>query len=85
MSLTTAVLVSFVVGYVLLWAPLLWIGCAFFSWFLASEKQYSGILWFLLGILFGPAALVATAGLPDRAAPSRAVPSYLKLEPALRE
>ncbi len=83
MDITAAVLISFLVGYALLWAPIAWIGCALFSWFLAREKGYSGFTWFLLGLLFGPASLVATAGLPDRTVHASPVSSYGKLEPRI--
>lgn len=84
MELGTALLASFLAAYVLWW-PIAWIACAFFSWVVAREKQYSGFAWFLLGILFGPVTLVAAAGLPDRSAPRRVDPGYRKLEPGIRD
>ena len=64
--------------------PVAWLACAIFSWILAREKQYSGILWFLLGVLFGPIALNATAGLPDRSRRASDGSGTRKLEPEFR-
>lgn len=54
-------------AFVYFWTPIAWIACAFFCWVLAGDKRYSAGWWFVLGILFGPLALLAAAGLPDRA------------------
>lgn len=83
MELTTTLFASFLAAY-LLWWPIAWLACAIFSWVVAREKQYSGFAWFVLGVLFGPITLIATAGLPDRSAP-RHDPDFQKLEPALRD
>jgi hypothetical protein len=37
-----------------------------FTSFVASEKGYSGGLWFWLGLLFNLAALIAASGLPKK-------------------
>ncbi|MBF6616651.1 MAG: hypothetical protein ITG07_08000 [Candidimonas sp.] len=83
MEITTALLASLLAAYVMWW-PIAWLACAIFSWVVAREKQYNGFAWFLLGVLFGPVTLIATAGLPDRSAP-RHDSDRQKLEPALRE
>lgn len=56
------------VAFVYFWTPIAWIACGFFCSVIASDKRYSGGWWFVLGILFGPLALVAAAGLPNQAA-----------------
>ncbi|OZI79885.1 hypothetical protein [Bordetella genomosp. 2] len=48
-----------------LWLPLAWFAAAAFAAHLASEKNRCGACWFLWGVLFGPLALIATAGLPS--------------------
>lgn len=83
MDLIAALLFSFMAAFALLWTPFAWLACAIFSWVVAREKQYSGFAWFLLGILFGPVALIATAGLPNRSAPHREHPGYPKIEPGI--
>ena len=45
---------------------LVWIPCGFFAAQTASSKGYSGIAWFFGGFLFGPIALIASAGLGDK-------------------
>ena len=39
---------------------------AAFTTILAEQKGYPLIVWVIIGFLFGPIALVAAAGLPDR-------------------
>lgn len=43
----------------------IWVACGGFAAYLASEKSRSGAAWFLLGLLFGPLALIAAAGVPS--------------------
>lgn len=52
--------------YYVAWPIVCWIGCAFFSAYMAGEKGRWGAVWFIWGVLFGPVALVAIAGLPPR-------------------
>lgn len=52
--------------YYVAWPVVLWIACAFFSGYVAGEKGRWGFVWFIWGVLFGPVALVAIAGLPPR-------------------
>ena len=40
--------------------------CAYFTSFVAAQKGYSSVNWFISGILFGLIALIAAAGLPKR-------------------
>jgi hypothetical protein len=50
-----------------------WILCGFIACVIASGKGRSGFGWFLLGILFGPLALLAVAvASPDRSSKERA-------------
>lgn len=45
---------------------LIWIGSAIFCWVVAnSQSRFAGI-WFLLGLVFGPIALLALAVLPKK-------------------
>lgn len=48
---------------------LVWFACGAFASHVASEKERCGICWFVWGILFGPMALLATIGLPDKSKP----------------
>lgn len=48
---------------------LVWFACGAFSSHVASEKDRCGVCWFIWGILFGPMALLATVGLPDKSRP----------------
>lgn len=51
---------------------ILWILCGVAAAFVASAKGRSGFGWFLLGLLFGPIALLAAAVTsPDRASRER--------------
>lgn len=52
--------------YASMWIVVAWLGCGLFSGHLAAEKGRWGFWWFLMGILFGPIALIAAAGLPDK-------------------
>ena len=44
----------------------IWIPCGFYTSAVAWEKGHSGKSWFLGGLVFGPIALIAAAGLPDK-------------------
>lgn len=46
-----------------------WFACAAFCAHVASEKDRCGFCWFVWGALFGPLALIATVGLPDKSKP----------------
>lgn len=43
-----------------------WLVCAGFCGTVAEEKGYSSGMWIFGGLLFGPLALIAVAGLPDK-------------------
>lgn len=58
-------LIALIGSFALLWTVFAWLACAFFCGHLAGEKNRGGFSWFCLGILFGPLALIAAAGLPD--------------------
>lgn len=45
-------------------AVTIWIACGIFSSMVASSKRRNGILWFVLGVLFGPLALLAVGFMP---------------------
>jgi hypothetical protein len=47
-----------------LWFLAAWLASSVFGAFVALEKNRCGLCWFAMGILFGPLALIATAGLP---------------------
>ena len=44
---------------------LVWLPCAFYSGATAKSKGHGGMEWGIGGLLFGPIALVAAAGLSD--------------------
>ena len=44
----------------------IWIACCAYAAALASAKEMNVALWALGGFLFGPIALIAAAGMPDR-------------------
>ena len=44
----------------------IWIPCGFFAAVVAGDKGHGGVAWFLGGVIFGPMALIAAAGLGDR-------------------
>ena len=44
----------------------LWIPCGIYAGVIAASKEHNWFPWILGGLLFGPVALIATAGLPDR-------------------
>ena len=43
-----------------------WLPCAFFTLTVAANKDCYVVPWFLGGLFFGPLALIAIAGMPDR-------------------
>ena len=45
---------------------LMWIPCGIYAGVIAASKNHNWFPWSLGGFLFGPVALIATAGLPDR-------------------
>ena len=45
---------------------MLWIPCGIYASVIASSKDHNWFPWIVGGVLFGPVALIATAGLPDR-------------------
>ena len=45
---------------------MLWIPCGIYAGVIASSKDHTWFPWIVGGVLFGPVALIATAGLPDR-------------------
>lgn len=51
-------------GIFSVWGLLAWVACAAFAGHLAGEKGRCGFCWFVLGIVFGPLALIAAVGLP---------------------
>ena len=47
-----------------LWFLAAWLASSVFGAFVALEKNRCGLCWFAMGVLFGPLALITTAGLP---------------------
>ena len=45
---------------------MLWFPCGIYAGVIASSKDHNWFPWIVGGVLFGPVALIATAGLPDR-------------------
>ena len=45
-----------------------WLPCAFFTLTVAANKDCYVFPWFLGGLFFGPLALIAIAGMPDKKA-----------------
>ena len=43
-----------------------WLPCAFYASHVAGDKGQNGATWFFSGFLFGPAALIAAAGLGNK-------------------
>ena len=54
--------VDTIVGLIII----LWIPCGFYAGVIAASKDHNWLPWIFGGLLFGPVALIATAGLPDR-------------------
>lgn len=44
----------------------MWTPCGVYAGVIAASKNHNWFPWSLGGFLFGPVALIATAGLPDR-------------------
>ena len=59
---------EYYLGYLVFVILLIWIPTAFFTANVAGQKEYNAILWFIGGFIFGPLALIAVAGMPDRRA-----------------
>ena len=55
-----AFLGSLVLAFFFVWLP-----CGGFSAVIAGDKGHHGFVWFLMGVVFGPMALIAAAGLGD--------------------
>ena len=45
---------------------ILWIPCGIYASAIAASKEHNWLPWILGGLLCGPVALIAAAGLPDR-------------------
>ena len=45
---------------------ILWIPCGIYAGVIAASKDHNWLPWIVGGFVFGPVALIATAGLPDR-------------------
>ena len=57
---------EYYLGYLVVVILLIWIPTAFFTANIAGQKDCNTILWFIGGFIFGPLALIAVAGMPDR-------------------
>ena len=44
-----------------------WLSVGFFTTTVAESKNYNGYLWFVLGLFFGPIALLSIVGMPNQA------------------
>ena len=44
----------------------IWVSSAFFTVTVATQKDCNGFLWFIGGLIFGPLALNAACGMPDK-------------------
>ena len=53
-------------GFIILAAIIFAVVCAGFTGDVAGSKGWDGTQWFLRGLLFGPLALLAACGLPDK-------------------
>ena len=42
-----------------------WIGCAVFSWVVANSRGRMAGAWFILGLIFGPLALITVGLMPS--------------------
>ena len=45
---------------------LIWLACGLFAFTTAEDKGHCGVSWFFNGLVFGPIAVIACAGLGDR-------------------
>lgn len=59
-------LVALFGSFVALWGVFAWLACGFFAGHLGDEKGRCGLCWLVLGLLFGPLALLAAVGLPSK-------------------
>ena len=59
---------EYYIGYLVIAFVLIWIPTASYTANVAGQKEYNSILWFIGGLFFGPLALIAIAGMPDRRA-----------------
>jgi len=60
-------IVTYMVRFWLLsavWMIAAWLACGSFAGWVAYQKGRCGLCWFFWGLLFGPIALIAAAGLP---------------------
>jgi len=57
-----------------LWFLAAWLASSVFGAFVALEKNRCGLCWFAMGVLFGPLALITTAGLPVKPPRPTALP-----------
>ena len=57
---------EYYLGYLVIVISLIWLPTAFFTANVAGQKECNAILWFIGGFIFGPLALIAVAGMPDR-------------------
>lgn len=64
--------IGWLVKFMAYYGLLTWFMCGAFSSHVATEKSRCGICWFLWGIGFGPMALLAVVGLPDKTQPREA-------------
>lgn len=55
-----------VFSFMSLYIFIAWFACGALASHVASEKDRCGVCWFVWGVLFGPMALLATVGLPDK-------------------
>ena len=59
---------EYYLGYLVIAFLIIWLPTAFFTSHVAGQKECNPILWFIGGFFFGPLALIAVAGTPDRRA-----------------
>ena len=50
----------------MIWA-IIWIACGLFAASIAQTKNYSGCLWLIIGVMFGPLALLGIGFMEKRA------------------
>ena len=59
---------EYYLGYLVIAFLVVWLPTAFFTSNVAGQKECNSFLWFIGGFFFGPLALIAVAGMPDRRA-----------------
>ena len=52
---------GFVLAFLIIWIP-----CGIYAGVTADDKGHGAVSWFFGGLIFGPIALIAVAGLGDR-------------------